>query len=41
MVGPQVTAAATIVTGYLQTQGGKVSTEQLLELIKDVRGALT
>jgi DNA-binding XRE family transcriptional regulator len=40
LLGPQVTAAATIVEGYLRTEGTKVSPEQLVELIRTVRGAL-
>lgn len=41
VVGQQVTAAAQIVTGYMTATGGKLSTAELLELIKSVRGALT
>jgi DNA-binding transcriptional regulator YiaG len=40
VAGPQVMAAATIVSGYLQTSGSKFTTLELLELIKNVRGAL-
>jgi DNA-binding XRE family transcriptional regulator len=40
LIGPQVTAAATIVDGYLRTREGKLSPEQLAELIRTVRGAL-
>jgi transcriptional regulator with XRE-family HTH domain len=41
VVGPQVTATGTIVTGYLQSQQQKLSTDELIDLIRAVRGALT
>jgi DNA-binding transcriptional regulator YiaG len=39
-VGPQVQATSTIVDGYLRNCGRKLTTEELLSLIKVVRGAL-
>ena len=41
IVGPQITTTGTIVTGFLTSQQGKMSTDQLIELIKNVRQALT
>ena len=41
IVGPQITTTGTIVTGFLTSQQGKMSTDQLIELSKNVRQALT